>query len=92
MQTNSHCGYDAKISAAAAQCPEQVFIATAFGIPVSTTHTITGAIVGVGSVTKLRGIRWGLATRIVYAWIFTIPAAASVGALTMWLAHMLNAY
>ena len=50
------------------------------GIPVSTTHTITGAIVGVGSVTKLRGIRWGLATRIVWAWIFTIPAAGLVGA------------
>ena len=49
-------------------------------IPVSTTHTITGAIVGVGSVTKLSGIRWSLATRIVWAWIFTIPAAAAVGA------------
>jgi inorganic phosphate transporter, PiT family len=50
------------------------------GIPVSTTHTITGAIVGVGSVTKLRGIRWGVATRILWAWIFTIPASALVGA------------
>ena len=50
------------------------------GIPVSTTHTITGAIVGVGSVTKLSGIRWGVATRIVWAWIFTIPAAGLVGA------------
>jgi PiT family inorganic phosphate transporter len=69
-----------------------LFGATALKIPVSTTHTITGAIVGVGSVTKLRGIRWGLATRIVYAWIFTIPAAAAVGALTLWLAHMLDAY
>lgn len=69
-----------------------LFGATALKIPVSTTHTITGAIVGVGSVTKLRGIRWGLATRIVYAWIFTIPAAGAVGALTLWLAHMLHAY
>jgi inorganic phosphate transporter, PiT family len=69
-----------------------LFGATALKIPVSTTHTITGAIVGVGSVTKLRGIRWGLATRIVYAWIFTIPAAGAVGALTMWLAHVLHAY
>ena len=69
-----------------------LFGATALRIPVSTTHTITGAIVGVGSVTKLRGIRWGLATRIVYAWIFTIPAAGAVGALTLWLAHLLNAY
>jgi PiT family inorganic phosphate transporter len=60
-----------------------LFIATFLKIPVSTTHTITSAIVGVGSVTKARGIRWGVATRIVYAWIFTIPAAALVGAGTM---------
>ena len=51
-----------------------LFLATALQIPVSTTHTITGAIVGVGSVVKARGIRWGLATRIVWAWIFTFPA------------------
>ncbi len=57
-----------------------LFGATHLKIPVSTTHTITGAIVGVGSVTKLRGIRWGLATRIVYAWIFTIPLSGAVGA------------
>jgi PiT family inorganic phosphate transporter len=57
-----------------------LFLATFLKIPVSTTHTITSAIVGVGSVTKVRGIRWGVATRIVYAWIFTIPAAAAVGA------------
>jgi PiT family inorganic phosphate transporter len=60
-----------------------LFIATFLKIPVSTTHTITSAIVGVGSVTKARGIRWGVATRIVYAWIFTIPAAAIVGAGTL---------
>jgi PiT family inorganic phosphate transporter len=57
-----------------------LFLATFLKIPVSTTHTITSAIVGVGSVTKVRGIRWGVATRIVYAWIFTIPAAAALGA------------
>jgi len=57
-----------------------LFTATAFKIPVSTTHTITGAIIGVGSVNTARGIRWSLATRIVYAWIFTIPAAGMVGA------------
>ncbi|HUJ58203.1 MAG TPA: inorganic phosphate transporter [Kofleriaceae bacterium] len=57
-----------------------LFSATHFRVPVSTTHTITGAIVGVGSVTKLRGIRWSVATRIVWGWIFTIPAAAAVGA------------
>jgi PiT family inorganic phosphate transporter len=58
-----------------------LFYATAAKIPVSTTHTITGAIVGVGSANKVRGVRWGLATRIVYAWILTIPAAAAIGAL-----------
>ena len=57
-----------------------LFGATEMHVPVSTTHTITGAIVGVGSVTKLRGIRWNIATRIVWAWIFTIPAAGAMGA------------
>jgi PiT family inorganic phosphate transporter len=69
-----------------------LFMATFLKIPVSTTHTITGAIVGVGSVTKVRGIRWGLATRIIYAWIFTIPAAGLVGALMLWIAQALNAW
>ena len=58
-----------------------LFGATFAAIPVSTTHTITGSIIGVGSATKARGIRWGLATRIIWAWVFTIPAAALVGAL-----------
>jgi len=69
-----------------------LFGATALRVPVSTTHTITGAIVGVGSVQKLRGIRWNVATRILYAWIFTIPAAAAVGALTLYLVHALGAF
>jgi PiT family inorganic phosphate transporter len=69
-----------------------LFMATFLKIPVSTTHTITGAIVGVGSVTKVRGIRWGLASRIVYAWIITIPAAGLVGALMLWIAQALNAW
>jgi PiT family inorganic phosphate transporter len=51
-----------------------------FGIPVSTTHTITGAIVGVGSVQRLSAVRWGVAGRVVWAWIFTIPGAALVSA------------
>jgi PiT family inorganic phosphate transporter len=55
-----------------------LFLATAFGIPVSTTHTITGAIVGVGSVRRAATVRWGVAGNIVWAWIFTIPAAAFV--------------
>jgi PiT family inorganic phosphate transporter len=69
-----------------------LFGATHFKIPVSTTHTITGAIIGVGSVNKLRGIRWGLAARIVWAWVLTIPAAGLVGALLLELARALNAW
>ncbi len=67
-----------------------LFGATEMHVPVSTTHTITGAIVGVGSVTKLRGIRWNIATRIVWAWIFTIPAAGAVGALTFEIIQVLR--
>jgi PiT family inorganic phosphate transporter len=53
-----------------------------FGIPVSTTHTITGAIVGVGSTRKLSAVRWGVAGRIVWAWVLTVPGAAAISALT----------
>ncbi|THT97828.1 inorganic phosphate transporter [Lampropedia puyangensis] len=62
-----------------------LFIATAMGIPVSTTHTITGAIVGVGSTQRASAVRWGVAGNIVWAWIFTIPASAFVAALAYWL-------
>jgi PiT family inorganic phosphate transporter len=55
-----------------------------FGIPVSTTHTITGAIVGVGSTKGWRAVRWGVAGRIIWAWVFTIPAAALVAALVFY--------
>jgi len=58
-----------------------LFGATALGIPVSTTHTITGSIVGVGSVTKFSAVRWGVAGRIVWAWVLTIPCSAFVAAL-----------
>ena len=58
------------------------------GIPVSTTHTITGAIVGVGATHRLSAVRWGVATRIVWAWILTIPAAAAVSMLTFWAIRM----
>ena len=58
-----------------------LFLASALGIPVSTTHTITGAIVGVGSVRRAAAVRWGLAGNIVWAWIFTIPASAFVAAI-----------
>lgn len=59
-----------------------ILLASKFGIPISTTHTITGAIVGVGASTRLRAVRWGLARRIVWAWVVTIPAAATMAALS----------
>ncbi|MEO7760414.1 MAG: inorganic phosphate transporter [Casimicrobiaceae bacterium] len=63
-----------------------LFLATGLGIPVSTTHTITGAIVGVGAVQKFSAVRWGVAGNIVWAWILTIPASAFVAAVAWWLA------
>jgi PiT family inorganic phosphate transporter len=61
-----------------------LFLATHLGVPVSTTHTITGAIIGVGATTKLSGIKWGVARRIVWAWVLTIPLAAFMAALCYW--------
>jgi len=60
------------------------------GIPVSTTHTITGAIVGVGTTRRISAVRWGVARRIVWAWILTIPAAAAVSMLTFWAIRMFH--
>ena len=60
-------------------------LATHWGIPVSTTHTITGAIIGVGSIKRLSAVRWGVAGRIVWAWILTIPASALIASLTYWI-------
>ena len=57
-----------------------LFIATSLGIPVSTTHTITGAIIGVGLSRRVSSVRWGLASRIVWAWVLTIPCAGLVAA------------
>jgi PiT family inorganic phosphate transporter len=62
-----------------------LFTATHLGVPVSTTHTITGAIIGVGSIRRLSAVRWGIAGRIVWAWILTIPASALIAALTYWI-------
>jgi len=67
-------GFAAETGAAAA-----VFLATTLGIPVSTTHAITGSIVGVGATRRLSAVRWGVAGRIVWAWVLTIPAAAFLG-------------
>ena len=60
------------------------------GIPVSTTHTITGAIVGVGATHRLSAVRWGVARRIVFAWVLTIPASALVAAATFWLVRLIH--
>ncbi len=69
-----------------------LFTATALGVPVSTTHTITGAIVGVGSTRRLSAVRWGIAGRIVWAWILTIPASAAISSATYWiLSRLLSA-
>ena len=75
-------GYCAETAAAVT-----LFGASHLGVPVSTTHTITGAIMGVGSVRRLSAVRWGVGARIVWAWVLTIPAAALVAAGTFWLAH-----
>jgi PiT family inorganic phosphate transporter len=71
-------------------CAESAAAATLFftssaGIPVSTTHTITGAIVGVGSAQRLSAVRWGVAGRVVWAWVLTIPGAAIMAAVTYWI-------
>ena len=62
-----------------------LFLASALGIPVSTTHTITGAIMGVGTLKRLSAVRWGVAGRVIWAWIFTIPASAAISAAYFWL-------
>jgi len=65
-----------------------LFFVSAQGIPVSTTHTITGSIVGVGSIQRLSAVRWGVAGRVVWAWILTIPGAALVAAATYAVVHV----
>jgi PiT family inorganic phosphate transporter len=67
-----------------------LFIATGFGIPVSTTHTITGAIIGVGATRKLSAVRWGVAQQIVWAWVLTIPCSAFVAAVAWWLCQWIG--
>ena len=62
-----------------------LFAATWLGIPVSTTHTITGAIIGVGAARKMSAVRWGVANNIVMAWIITIPASGTIAAGFYWL-------
>jgi PiT family inorganic phosphate transporter len=69
-------GFCAELSGSAA-----LFLATAFGIPVSTTHTITGSIVGIGTVQSVSAVRWGVAGDLVWAWILTIPCSAFMAAI-----------
>jgi PiT family inorganic phosphate transporter len=76
-------------------CAESAGAITLFGtalagIPVSTTHTITGAIVGVGAVHRLSAVRWGVARRIVWAWVLTIPASAAVAGLVFWIMRLFH--
>jgi inorganic phosphate transporter, PiT family len=72
-------GFAAETGAAVA-----IYTATALGIGISTTHTITGAIVGVGATRRLSAVRWGIARQIVWAWLLTIPAAGAIGAAVYW--------
>ena len=76
-------GFCAETGAAGA-----VLLATHFGLPVSTTHAIAGAIVGVGSINRLKAVRWGLATNIVGAWVITIPMAAIIAWLAFWILRL----
>src|SRR5215216_6105733 len=77
-------GFCAELSGSAA-----LFLATALGIPVSTTHTITGSIVGVGSVQNISAVRWGVAGNLLWAWILTIPCSAFVAGLAWWLGRQI---
>ncbi len=75
----------------AAECGGAIslFMATHFGIPVSTTHTITGSIIGVGSAQRARAVRWGVAGNIIAAWVLTIPASALIAAAAWWVGWQL---
>ncbi|HVH17739.1 MAG TPA: inorganic phosphate transporter, partial [Myxococcota bacterium] len=73
-------GFAAETGAAVA-----IFTATHFGVGISTTHTITGAIVGVGATRRWSAVRWGVAAQILWAWLLTIPASAALGAFAYWL-------
>jgi inorganic phosphate transporter, PiT family len=78
-------GFAAETGAAVA-----IFTATQMGVGISTTHTITGAIVGVGSTRRLSAVRWGVAGQIVWAWILTIPASAAIGATSYYLIRLVH--
>jgi PiT family inorganic phosphate transporter len=77
-------GFSAETAAAAT-----LFGTAHFGIPVSTTHTITGAVIGVGATRRLSAVRWGLTRRVLVAWVLTLPGAALIAALTYWLLQLI---
>jgi PiT family inorganic phosphate transporter len=76
-------GFCAEVAAATT-----LFTSSHFGIPVSTTHTITGAIMGIGSLKRLSAVRWGVAGRIIWAWVLTVPCAAGISALVYYLVRL----
>ena len=76
-------GFCAETGAAGA-----VLLATHLGLPVSTTHAIAGAIAGVGSIHRLKAVRWGIATNILWAWVLTIPMAAAIAWVTYFAMHL----
>jgi PiT family inorganic phosphate transporter len=65
-----------------------VFLASFLGIPVSTTHVITGSIAGTGAAQRISAVRWGVAGKIVWAWVLTIPASAGIGGIFYFLLHL----
>jgi inorganic phosphate transporter, PiT family len=68
-----------------------ILFSSELGMPVSTTHVIAGAIAGVGSIQRMKAVRWGLATTIVWAWVLTIPASALVGAVSLLVLRLFTA-
>jgi PiT family inorganic phosphate transporter len=77
-------GFSAETAAATT-----LFTIANFGIPVSTTHTITGAVIGVGATRRLSAVRWGLTRRVLYAWVLTLPGAAAIAAAAYWLLQLI---
>jgi PiT family inorganic phosphate transporter len=79
---NQHQGFSASLGGSA-----MLFAASYYGIPVSTTHTITGCVIGAGAARRASAVRWGIARNVAVAWIITIPASAIVAALFYWIAN-----
>jgi len=76
--------------AAQAASGATIYAATKYGYPLSTTHVVSGAITGAGATTRLSAVRWGIAGRIAFAWILTLPASAATAAVLFWPIHVLS--